>query len=135
MAIAKKGTLLIVSGPRHDPNRKHLHVICNDPDKDGNVLIVGVCSVTAAPHDTTCVLQAHEHDFLDHPSYVFYAKAQVVAASALENGVTKKIIAVHSDINGQAFLRVKNGLCRSPLTPRKIKKYAGCVQPPAEAAA
>lgn len=128
MAIAKKGTLLIVSGPRHDPNRKHLHVICNDPDQDGKVLIVGVCSVTGAPHDATCVLQAHEHDFLDHPSYVFYAKAEVVAASALENGVTQKVIAVHSDMNGQAFLRVKNGLCRSPLTPRKIKKYAGCAE-------
>ncbi len=127
MTIAKKGTLLIVSGPAHDPDRKHLHVVCNDPDADGNVLIVGVCSVTDAAHDTTCILQEHEHDFLRHPSYVLYARANVISTDALANGVAKKVIAKHSDMNGQTFLRVKNGVCRSPLTSRKIKKYAGCV--------
>ena len=121
--------MLIVSGPRHDPDRKHLHVICTDPDPQGNVLIVGVCSVTAARHDATCILQAHEHDFLKHPSYAFYARAEVVSAAALASGVAKQVITVHSDMNGQVFLRVKNGICRSPLTPRKIKKYAGCAEP------
>lgn len=126
MTIAKKGTLLIVSGPAHDPDRKHLHVVCNDPDADGNVLIVGICSVTMAPHDTTCILQAHEHDFLRHPSYVLYARADIVSAAVLASGVAKQVIAKHSDMNGQTFLRVKNGVCGSPLTPRRIKNYAGC---------
>ncbi|GGE11194.1 hypothetical protein GCM10011390_32790 [Aureimonas endophytica] len=126
MTIAKKGTLLIVSGPRHDPDRKHLHVICNDPDAEGRVLIVGICSVTAAPHDETCILAAHEHDFLRHPSYVLYARAEIVLAAALANGIGQGVIAIHSAMNGQTFLKVAKGLCRSPQTPRKIKAYAGC---------
>lgn len=129
MVIAKKGTLLIVSGPKNDPERKHLHVICNDPVSDGNVLIVGICSVTAATHDTTCILQSHDHDFLKHNSYVLYAKASIVTENCLNNGIEAKVMAVHSDMNGQAFLRVKNGICRSPHTPRKVKKYAGCAEP------
>lgn len=126
MAIAKKGTLLIVSGPKHDPDRKHLHVICTDPDKDGNVLIVGICSVTKAPYDTTCVLQPHEHEFLKHDSYVLYANATLVSVDNLHRGIEANAIVVHQDMNGQTFLRVRNGVCRSKHTPRKIKKYLGC---------
>jgi hypothetical protein len=128
MVIAKRGTLLIVSGPQHDPDRKHLHVICNDPDPQGDVLIVSISSVTAAAHDKTCVLQSYEHDFLQRPSYVYYAKAQTVSAATLMNGVNQQIIVVHSNMNAQAFLRVTNGICRSPHTPRKIKKYFGCAE-------
>lgn len=127
MAIAKKGTLLIISGPSHDPNRKHLHVICNDPDLQGNVLLVSICSVAAAAHDTTCQLQAHEHRFLNHLSYVYYAKAQIVPVASLENGLAQRLIAAHDDMNGQVFLRVRNGVCHSPHTPRKIKNYLGCL--------
>lgn len=133
MPVAKKGTLLIISGPPHDPNRKHLHVVCNDPDEDGNVLVVGVCSVTAAPHDTTCILQAHEHEWLRHPSFVFYARARMVSEKSLDAGVAKRLMEVRDDVNGQTFLRVKNGICRSPFTPRKIKQYAGCEEEQPEA--
>ena len=33
MPIYRAGTLLVPSGPSHDPDRKHLHVVCNDTDK------------------------------------------------------------------------------------------------------
>jgi hypothetical protein len=133
MTIAKRGTLLIVSGPRHDPDRKHLYVICNDPDSEGNVLIVSIASVTAATHDTTCILQPHEHDFLKRASYTYYAKAEIRSAAALLNGVKQQAIFVHSNMNAQAFLRLTNGICRSPYTPRKIKRYFGCAEPEAAA--
>ncbi|RDE05571.1 hypothetical protein [Sphingomonas aracearum] len=134
MPVAKRGTLLIISGPAHDPDRKHLHVVCNDPDEHGNVLVVGVCSVTAAPHDATCILQAHEHEWLHHLSYVFYARARVVSEASLDAGVAQRLMEVRDDVNGQTFLRVKNGICRSPFTPRKVKQYAGCADEQPEAA-
>lgn len=31
----RKGTLLIPSGPARDPSRRHLHVICTNPDATG----------------------------------------------------------------------------------------------------
>ncbi len=128
MGVAKRGALLIISGPSHDPNRKHLHFVCNDPDAAGNVLVVGVCSVSDAPYDDTCILQAHEHEWLRHRSYAFYGKARIVSAASLNTGVAKQIIEVREDVNGQTFLRVRNGICRSRLTPPKIKQYAGCAE-------
>ncbi|ACI50722.1 conserved hypothetical protein [Gluconacetobacter diazotrophicus PA1 5] len=132
MTIAKKGTLLIVSGPKHDPERKHLHVVCSDPDEEGNVALVSVCSVTGTNHDTTCILQKHEHAFLKHDSFVLYARAKIVSTSSLTNGMAAELIVMHDDMNGQTFLRVLKGVCRSSQTPRKVKKYLSCVELEAE---
>lgn len=122
----KKGTLLIPSGPSHDSERKHLHVICTDCDNEGKQLIVSVSSKTNSPCDETCLLQIHEHEFLDRVSYVFYRKAKIVSQSSLVNGVEQNIFIPRDDMNGQTFLRIKSGICRSPQTPNKIKKYFGC---------
>lgn len=135
MPVAKKGTLLIVSGPARDRERKHLHVVCSDPDSDGNVAIVGICSVTEQFHDETCILKSHEHRFLKHDSYVLYARAKIVSVASLEQGIEIEVIVPHDEMNGQTFLRVANGACRSRFTSRKIKAYLGCVPPVDEAAA
>ena len=122
----KKGTLLIPSGPSHDPDRMHLHIICTDPDEKGKQLIVSVSKKTSAPCDNTCVLQSHEHSFLSQESYIFYRKARIIDQTALINGVNAKLFAFKDDVNGQTFLKVTNGICASPQTPRKIKAYFGC---------
>lgn len=124
--VFKRGTMLIPSGPSHDPERKHLFIICTDPDANGQQLIVSITSKTNAPYDKTCLLQKHEHDFLDRESYVFYRKAKIVEHSSLINGVDKKIFIPKDDMNSQTFLRIRNGVCKSPQTPRGIKKYFGC---------
>lgn len=129
MAVGKKGTILIVSGPKNDPDKKHLHVVCTDPDENGDVLLVPVCSVGTTYHDPTCLLQDHEHPFLRHDSYICYAKSQVTSTAALTTGIATCAMIVHAEINGQSFLRVKNGICRSRHTPKKIKNYAGCPAP------
>lgn len=67
----KRGTLLIPSGPSHDPDRKHLHVVCNDAREDGTHLLVSISS-WRSNGDPTCQLQSHEHDFLDRLSFVEY---------------------------------------------------------------
>lgn len=127
MAIAKKGTLLITSGPAHDPERKHLHIVCCDPDEKGNVVIVSVCSARDDnKHDQTCLLQDFEHRFLSHESYVLYREAKITTGAALQAGVVQGVMIPHDPVNGQIFLRVKNGICRSPQTPRKVKNFMGC---------
>lgn len=124
--IARKGTLLIVSGPRRDPDRKHLHVVCTDPDEAGNVVLVPICSVPTGTHDQTCILQPHEHAFVKKPSFLLYARADLYSAKALAAGVRERVIIPDHDINGQSFLRIVSGLCRSKQTPRKIKRYLNC---------
>jgi hypothetical protein len=44
----------------------------------------------------------------------------------LDNGLRLGLFERRGDVNAQTFLRIRNGVCRSPQTPRKIKKYLGC---------
>ncbi len=122
----RKGTILIPSGPIRDPDRLHLFVICTDPCADGKQLIVPVSSKINDRCDLTCVLQPHEHSFLKHESFVFYKRARIEAHQALINGVTQNTFIPHDNMNGQTFLRIYNGICRSLETPRKIKLYIKC---------
>lgn len=124
--IARAGTLLIPSGPDNDPGRRHLHVVCTDPDAAKTQLIVSITSWTNNLCDGTCILQPHEHPWLRHQSYVFYRKARIELATTLENGLRLGIFEQLADMNGQTFLRIRNGVCASPQTPRKIKRYFGC---------
>jgi hypothetical protein len=124
--VARAGTLLIPSGPAQDPSRRHLHVVCNDPCIDGNQVIVPITTWTNDLCDATCILQAHEHEWLRHRSYVFYRKARIEAAATLDNGVRRGIFEPRGEMNGQTFLRIRNGICQSIQTPRKIKHYFGC---------
>lgn len=126
MPITRAGTLLIPSGPSHDPDRQHLFVVCNDTDENGLNLIVPVTSWTNELCDATCRLDSHEHAFLKHASYVLYRKARVEAAKLLQDGLARGLLASHEPVNGQVFLKVRNGVCRSSQTPRKIKTYFGC---------
>lgn len=127
--VARAGTLLIPSGPAHDPDRHHLHVVCTDPCNDGKQLIVGINSWINDQCDAACILQAHEHQWLNRVSYVFYRKARIVDAIDLDNGVVQGVFTAHPAMNGQTFLRIRNGICLSAQTSLKIKAYYGCVPP------
>lgn len=122
----KKGTILIPSGPTHDPNRMHLHVVCTDPDENGQQVIVPICTKINDLCDNTCTLQIHEHQFLRNESYVMYSKAQIVEQQSLVNGIASSLFTVKPPVNAQTFLRILNGICNSIQTPKKIKKYMGC---------
>lgn len=71
-------------------------------------------------------MQAHEHGWLRHQSYVFYRKARIEAATTLDNGIERGIFEPREPMNAQSFLRIRNGICLSPQTSRKIKAYYGC---------
>lgn len=122
----KKGTLLIPSGPHHDPDRMHLHVVCTDPCSDGKQLLVPICSYVA-PCDLTCVLEAHEHSWLKKKSYVLYAKADIVSCAAINLGIEEEKFILKDDFNSQSFLRIKNGICNSKHTTLRVKLFFGCV--------
>lgn len=126
MPYRRAGTLLIPSGPSHDAARPHLHVVCNDTDDAGLNLLVSVTSWTNNLCDPTCRLEAHEHPWLTHSSYILYRKAEVREATKLDAGIRQGLFTVQQVMNAQTFLRIRNGVCASPQTPRKIKRYFGC---------
>lgn len=110
----------------HDCARPHLHVICNDTDDDGLNLLVSVTSWTNDLCDATCRLEQHDHPWIRHSSYILYRKADLREAAKLDAGIQQGLFTVREALNGQTFLRIRNGVCNSPQTPRKIKRYFGC---------
>ena len=127
MLYRRAGTLLIPSGPAADLGRRHLHVVCNDTDEDGLNLLVSVTTWTNNLCDPTCRLEAYEHPWLTHSSYILYRKAALREATQLDAGIEQGLFTVQEPMNGQTFLRIRNGVCVSPQTPRKIKRYFGCL--------
>lgn len=103
-----------------------MFIVCNDTDADGLNLLVPVATWLNDLCDPTCRLEPHEHAFLKHSSYVLYRNARIEAAAALQGGLTSGLLTAHDPVNAQVFLKVRNGVCRSTQTPRKIKTYFGC---------
>lgn len=120
-------TLLVKSGTSFDPSKLHLFVICTDECEKGKHVLVPVCKLINDLCDKTCLLNTHEHPFLTCKSYILYRKARIESSFDLISGVTNRHFKPREDMNGQTFLRIKNGLCASPHTPRKIKFYLRCV--------
>lgn len=123
MSVTKNGTFLIISGPAHDRDRKHLFVVCTNPCEEGNVLLVPICSCNGRTDDVTCLLEAHEHPFLRHRSFASYQHAQIREVHKIQTGIERGIIAPRQAMNGQSGLKVRNGVARSENTAERVKRY------------
>jgi hypothetical protein len=114
------------SGTYHDPNQKHLFIVCTDACPEGNHIIVSVTGWTNDLCDGTTRLAKDDHPFLYKDSYVFYRKARIEHCSALAKGVEAGVFDVKEAMDEAWIKKIMAGLCRSKQTPRKVKKYAKC---------
>ncbi len=123
MPIRPRQTFLMKSGPSHDPERPHLHVVCFDADDKGNTLIVCVESYRNSLCDPACILEAGEHETITHKSYVQYRRARIEKVATLQAGIDTGEYISKEDMCERIFLKIRNGVGRSGNTSRKIKKY------------
>lgn len=125
----RRATLLIPSGPQHNPDQKHLFILLTDPVQDTagskDVLLVGISSVKPEiPHDPTCLLYPGDHSFIVRKSYVNYRMARIEDAQKLINGVKQNLLLQKEILAGDIFARVCNGLTESRhTTPRILEFY------------
>ena len=125
----RRATLLIPSGPAHDPDRKHLFIVLTDPAQvldytEKQSLLVGVASIQAdLPHDPTCLLHAGDHEFIRHKSYVHYARALIQSSQSILNGVKKGLLVPKELLVQDIFARVCKGLVESRFTPPRIVSF------------
>lgn len=127
-SVVRRATLLIPSGPAHDPTRKHLHIVLNDPYPDINqtpkVLVVGVCSIpTNNIYDASCSLFPGEHPFVVAPSYVLYQRASLQDPINLSNKVAAQQFIAKPLLDSKTFSYVVQGLKDSPYTAPYLLKY------------
>ena len=124
----RRATLLIPSGPAHDPDRKHLHIVLNDPFPDATmatkVLVVSVTSIPASnKYDPSCSLFPGEHPFVVHNSYVAYNRLDLVDPGLLESKVAAKVFVAKPLLDEKFFAYVVQGLKDSPYTSPRFLRY------------
>ena len=115
------GTLLIPSGQGN-----HLFVVLNNPkDFDGyaeqSCVSVSICSIRDAPHDSTRILKAGSHPFVNRDSYVAYRHARIDTAGHLQQLVKERVFVPLDPFRGELLQAIQAGLFTSPHTPNYLK--------------
>lgn len=94
-------------------------VVVSDPTKDRNVLVVNVTSIRAGvPHDPACVLNANDHPFVRHASYMRYADCQIQSNAELDNKLASGSIVLDDKVSDDVLLRIRKGAIESDFIPR-----------------
>lgn len=124
-AACRGATLLIPSGPAHDPDRKHLYIILTDPaPATGEVLIACVCSIPLSNlYDGSCTLFPGEHPFIVKHSYVDYRACRIVDAALLERKVAAHEFVAKPQLPEKRFADVLAGFEDSPHVAPKYKRF------------
>lgn len=130
----RRASLLIPSGPIHDPQRKHLFIVLTDPfDDTGNgisrVLLVSISSLRDGC-DRACILKPGDHPFIKHESFVVYRSARIEEAGKIVSAVHNNIFQAHHPVSEQVMLRICQGLETSKHTAPKILKFYKLSSPP-----
>jgi hypothetical protein len=125
----RRATLLVPSGPAHDPDQKHLFILLTDPARvlgyeDKHSLLVGVTTIHAdIPHDSACELHPGDHPFIRNRSCVFYAQARIEASQKLIDGVKRGVFSPQGMLADDIFARVCHGLTVSRSTTPKVLAF------------
>lgn len=119
----RKGTVLAPTGPC-----EHLHVVCNDPvyhpiNGCECVLVVNISSCKpGVAFDDTCILQAGDHAFIKHASYVVYRDAVIWKVPNVAARMLSGEISAHKDMPEGTFQRILNGFDISEqVIPKNLK--------------
>lgn len=97
----------------------------NDECPEGDYLLLMVTTVYASRrHDPACILDAGDHPFLTHESYVVYRLANRSNARHVRRMLEKKVYLTKEDFGGPVFTRIAAGIFASDDCPAWAQKYA-----------
>lgn len=119
----KAGTLLIPSGTYHEPDKKHLFIVCNDPIATGDFFLTTVATWRNSLCDGTRILDAGCHPFIKRRSYVLYRSSRIELGSTLARGVDQGVFVPRDPFDEKLLDAVVEGILASPHTPRKLKSF------------
>lgn len=115
-----RATLLYPSGPPRDPTQPHLFILMTVPSGPAQQVLMVPVSTRTRRSDTTCVINAGDHDFFQHESVVEYRYARIEPAERLVRGVSSGEFVEREAVSQQLFDRVRTGFFKS----RFVKPFA-----------
>src|SRR5258708_1241397 len=85
-------------------------------------ILVNVSSIDPEiPHDSTCIIDVCDHDFIKHPSYAAYEFAMQRHKNFIDDKARKKVYKRHKDASPEFVSKLCDGLKGSTFTKRTIK--------------
>lgn len=111
--------------------KEHLFVVLFDPDtyqREGygkRLCIVSVNFTSVATEkkiDSACVIEAGEHPFIQHQSYVLYERIQIMDHEHVCLCVNTGVYRPAQKVSVELLNRIVLGIQGSSFTPRKYKK-------------
>ena len=121
-------TLLVPSGPG-----LHLFFLILGPvvlaDYGSSTQLAMVSATTlrdGVPHDPACVLEAGDHSFVQHRSYLAYRHMRLDVSQHVERMVNSAVWKPHDPCSANLLKRIVAGVCQSRLTPREYKRIFQC---------
>lgn len=78
------------------------------------------------PHDPGCILNAGDHAFIKHDSYMAYRWIRYEQPSHIDHMRQQGLFISQPDVDPIVLKRIRVGLCKSKLTDRRLKKLVGC---------
>lgn len=110
-------------------DHKHLFTIVIDPMVVPNmgsmpiVILIGFTSVRSqVPYDDSCVVQAGEHPFIKHESYLNYRHARIERAQHIEAMLAQGVFIQKEPCPEQLLEKVIQGALQSNRISREIKE-------------
>lgn len=120
----KKGTILVPTG-----SANHLHFLCCDPTFYPNlgkdcILGVNISSINdGTEYDSSCLLDAGDHSFIKHPSYIYYRKAEIFGVESISRNIAEGNFSSHDPCSDELFQRILKGFEISEELRFKIKNF------------
>lgn len=106
--------------------RPHLWIILSDPNSDGRILLVN-CTSKAPPTDTTVILAPGDHEFIDKPSWIFYALAETPLVTNFEAEIKLGRYKKKQDLSCELLKKLQVGAFASEHTKEKHKEFLRAV--------
>jgi hypothetical protein len=99
----------------------HLWVVINDPQAhDGHALIVNLTSLRPNA-DTTCVVKAGEHPFIQHDSYVRFRSARGPKAADIAKAIEAGKLMSQNAASPALLTKLRAGARASTLLAMELK--------------
>lgn len=85
--------------------------------------MVSISSVKGDNYDQACILQAGDHLFITHKSYVAYSLCRIETSSDITSGVDKGYFTDKGMLDNLVFQRIITGLFQSRFTKPFANKF------------
>lgn len=97
---------------------KHLYVLISQENPGPRNLLVSVTSIREGVfYDDACVINAGEHPFIKHPSYVYYNEPINAGRRHIEKQTEAGSWIRREDVSDELFSRITDGLTKSDFSP------------------